>query len=343
MLAMVFIIGAVGSASALSSYYSSFTSTYPSSATASFSCEICHVPAGPPNRNPYGAAYASAGHSFSAIEGQDSDGDGATNIAEINAGTNPGDPGSTPAPAPVACTGYTYSAWSACSANGQQTRTVTGNTPSGCTGTPSTAAVLTQSCTPAPVACTAYTYSAWSSCQPNNTQTRTVTSSSPAGCTGSPSASMLTQACTYVPPVMMPMPTSPMVFSSAPTTDPVIGSGPQDTMPIGVGSVATGGNMLTIHVEVGQFQMPMDMYFELYAPSLDPFNVYLLDQQGALQPASMMTPWMTGLTSIDQMPFRADIPTSMLPPGTYSLGLMATPSGGDMSTYYLWVTSFVIQ
>ncbi len=200
MLAMIFILGAVGSASALSSYYSSFTSTYPSSATASFSCEICHVPAGPPNRNPYGAAYASAGHSFSAIEGQDSDGDGATNIAEINAGTNPGDPGSKPVPAPVACTGYTYSAWSACGTNGQQTRTVTANTPSGCTGTPSTPAVLTQACTPAPVACTGYTYSSWSACGTNGQQTRTVTANTPAGCTGTPStAAVLTQACTPAP------------------------------------------------------------------------------------------------------------------------------------------------
>ncbi len=143
---------------------------------------------------------------------------------------------------------------------------------------------------------------------------------------------------------VMPMPTSQMMFSSGPTTDPVIGSGPQDTMPIGVGSVAMGGNMLTIHAQVGQFEMPMDMYFELYAPSIDPFNVYLLDQQGGLQPVSTgMTPLMSGVTSIDQMPFGADIPTSMLPTGTYYLGLMATPAGGNMSTYYFWMTNFVIQ
>jgi len=142
----------------------------------------------------------------------------------------------------------------------------------------------------------------------------------------------------------MPMPTSQMMFSSGPTTDPVIGSGPQDTMPMGVGSVAVGGDMLTIHAEVGQFEMPMDMYFALYAPSVDPFNIYLLDQQGGLQPASMgMTPWISGLTSIDEMPFGANIPTSMLPKGTYYLGLMATPAGGNMATYYLWMTNFVIQ
>ena len=194
LLAVAFVIGAVGSAGAVSSYFSSFSSTYPGSGTASFSCSICHVPAGPPARNPYGTAYANAGHNFAAIASQDSDGDGATNIVEINAGKNPGDPGSKPAPTPVACTGYTYSAWSVCGTNGQQTRTVTANTPSGCTGTPSTAAVLTQACTPTPVACTGYTYSAWSACGANGQQTRTVTGNTPAGCTGTPStAAVLTR------------------------------------------------------------------------------------------------------------------------------------------------------
>ena len=143
---------------------------------------------------------------------------------------------------------------------------------------------------------------------------------------------------------VMPMPTSQMMFSAGPTTGPVIGSSPQDSMPIGVGSVAMGGNMLTIHAQVGQFEMPMDMYFELYAPSIDPFNVYMLDQQGNIQPVSMgMTPWMTGQTSIDQMPLGTGIPTSSLPTGTYYLGLMATPAGSNMATYYLWMTNFVIQ
>ena len=103
-------------------------------------------------------------------------------------------------PMSAACTGYTYSAWSACGANGQQTRTVTGNTPTGCTGTPSTPAVLTRACTPAPVACAGYTYSAWSVCGSNGQQTRTVISNSPAGCTGTPSTpAVLTRACTPAP------------------------------------------------------------------------------------------------------------------------------------------------
>jgi hypothetical protein len=47
--------------------------------------------------------------------------------------------------------------------------------------------------------CTSFTYSAFGACQSNNTQTRTVLTSSPAGCAGG--SPVLTQACTYVPPV----------------------------------------------------------------------------------------------------------------------------------------------
>ena len=91
------------------------------------------------------------------------------------------------------CT-YTYSAWSACQANGTQTRTVLSVSPQGCAGRP----VLTRSCrnVPPPSSCT-YSYSAWSACQSDNTETRTVVSATPTGCRGTP---VLTQSCIYVPP-----------------------------------------------------------------------------------------------------------------------------------------------
>ncbi|MRR52453.1 MAG: hypothetical protein EG825_16365, partial [Rhodocyclaceae bacterium] len=47
--------------------------------------------------NAYAIDYAAAGHNFTAIENLDSDGDGFTNIVEINARTFPGDPTSHPA------------------------------------------------------------------------------------------------------------------------------------------------------------------------------------------------------------------------------------------------------
>ena len=92
----------------------------------------------------------------------------------------------------VKCTSYSYSAWSVC-ANGQQTRTITGQSPAGCTDTSS--AILTQTCTVSGnVACNDYTYSAWSVCA-SGQQTRTITGQSPAGCTDTSSA-VLAQTCT---------------------------------------------------------------------------------------------------------------------------------------------------
>jgi len=81
------------------------TTRYPALAgTRLESCDMCH-PSSIPGLNPYGAAYKSNGRStaaLTAIEGQDSDKDGFTNILEINALKFPGDPNDRPAAAPTA-------------------------------------------------------------------------------------------------------------------------------------------------------------------------------------------------------------------------------------------------
>ncbi len=62
-------------------------------------CDLCHT-ASVPNLNPFGAAYKANGRNnaaFGSIENLDSDGDGFTNIQEINALTFPGNPASFPA------------------------------------------------------------------------------------------------------------------------------------------------------------------------------------------------------------------------------------------------------
>jgi len=141
----------------------------------------------------------------------------------------------------------------------------------------------------------------------------------------------------------MQMPTAQQMFEYGATTDPVTGTDISTMMPIGVGTVAMGGNMITVHAAIGQFTNPMDMYLTVYAPAVDPFNIYLMRPDGTLHPVSTaFEPWMTGVTSIDQTPI-ANMPTSDLPRGTYTVGLMATPSGENMSTYYMWTTHFVVQ
>ncbi|MCX7771227.1 MAG: hypothetical protein N2202_09155 [Proteobacteria bacterium] len=92
ILALTFVFNS--KSFAISGYLNSFNTTYGTKGTVLDSCNLCHTVK--PAVNNYGAAYMNNGYSFKAIENLDSDGDGFTNIAEINARTFPGDPNSKP-------------------------------------------------------------------------------------------------------------------------------------------------------------------------------------------------------------------------------------------------------
>jgi hypothetical protein len=81
---------------AYSSYLSAAENQYPILiGTKLDSCQLCHPSSGY-SLNAYGSDYKGAGHSFTAIELLDSDGDGFNNITEINALKFPGDASDKP-------------------------------------------------------------------------------------------------------------------------------------------------------------------------------------------------------------------------------------------------------
>ena len=86
-LTMTVLVG-YGVTYASSGYLSQFNTRYGTSGTALNTCSVCHTTT--PSRNSYGSAYGSNNRNFATIEPLDSDGDGFTNIAEINARTFPG-------------------------------------------------------------------------------------------------------------------------------------------------------------------------------------------------------------------------------------------------------------
>ncbi len=75
-----------------------FNSQYKTSGSRLDSCQTCHTSgSGTKNNvNQYGNDWAANNHDFAAVEGLDSDGDGFSNIDEINARTYPGDPKDNP-------------------------------------------------------------------------------------------------------------------------------------------------------------------------------------------------------------------------------------------------------
>ena len=95
-----------------------------------------------------------------------------------------------PGTPPASCNA-TYGAWSACAADGFQSRLRIAADPPGCPSEP----YEFRPCAQELPACT-YTYSDWSECQ-NGSRTRQVLSSTPAGCAGAPGP--LTEQCTVAP------------------------------------------------------------------------------------------------------------------------------------------------
>jgi hypothetical protein len=94
LLAAAFFICSLVIGYAYNSYMNAFNDTYPASPFVD-NCNVCHT--GGSNLNSYASDFASHSHSLTAVADLDSDGDGFSNLVEINAGTFPGDPQSTPA------------------------------------------------------------------------------------------------------------------------------------------------------------------------------------------------------------------------------------------------------
>ncbi len=170
--------------------------------------------------------------------------------------------------------------------------------------------------------------------------------SSPSGCTGG--SPVISQTCTYVPPPtggVTPLPTSGQTFTYKAVAAPVLSTDPSQAEPIGVGAVATGGSTFDITLGLDQFAGPVDVFFAVYASSVDPRHVYFFGSDNSLSTSRVV--WRTTVRDLSDA-LALNVPLSALPAGQYTLILQVSPSGaagddGDDSSYYRWVTSFSIK
>jgi len=101
--------------------------------------------------------------------------------------------------------------------------------------------------------------------------------------------------------------------------------------------------LFSLLIGLGKYSAPVDIYFALAAPAIDPANIYILTPTGFQSIAQAgVVPWVSNTLGNIYVPpvlLFEDFSLSLIPPGTYTFYLAVAPAG-SISTYYLWQTSF---
>jgi hypothetical protein len=152
---------------------------------------------------------------------------------------------------------------------------------------------------------------------------------------------------------LIPLPTDRQSWSYAPFESPVLNDDSSLARPVGVGAVASGGETLSVHVALKQFEGEADVY-GAYINWNDPQTVHILNPNGVSystftinqiinalatgNPPAGAQPWKSNTTGpIDEQLMNTSI--ANIPSGTYTVYLLVTPTG-TLSSYYLWITTF---
>ncbi len=149
----------------------------------------------------------------------------------------------------------------------------------------------------------------------------------------------------YIEP--LPLPSSAHVFNYAPVVSPEYDPDPSVCKPFAAGNVAQG----TMDLQIGlpPFAGPVDVYLALYAPAINPGEIYLIVPQApsgyTVAPLSSgLVPWETAVTDPEFQSFFGSVSLAGWPLGPYYLMTLVTPVGaGNLTNYYFWVSTFTIQ
>jgi hypothetical protein len=149
----------------------------------------------------------------------------------------------------------------------------------------------------------------------------------------------------------MPVPSGQHGFMYAAAGSAFSADDPSAAKPLGVGSVASGGDNLSVSVSLFPVAGPVDVYiafilssdpdFYFLNPGGESFHVVNLSELIQATSASSLPagvwPWKAGTTGFNDSLF--SMPIEGLPSGVYTAFVLVTPAGSLLS-YYLWDTSF---
>ncbi|MCU7836753.1 MAG: hypothetical protein KZQ83_16075 [gamma proteobacterium symbiont of Taylorina sp.] len=137
-------------------------------------------------------------------------------------------------------------------------------------------------------------------------------------------------------------PSGSIIFPSySPVINPIVATDANTSKPIGFGSVAEGGDTMSIKLQLESMDQAADLYFAMFVPQLAPSTIFFITETGGFVPFSgVLPPWKQAVSkSIDES-LLGDIPVSSLPEGDYSFYLLQAPAGiNPLENYYLWSTT----
>ncbi len=171
-----------------------------------------------------------------------------------------------------------------------------------------------------------------------------------------------------------PLPTAKNAFTYTPVEEPENNCVPSEAKPVGVGSVAGGGNVLDIKVDVGPFEEPVDVSFGFFAASFEATDIFFLNifnqvtslqdefaEESALQGSfagqgsgsvnanskknfKKLIPWKSNVLEVHET-ILGPIDVTQMSPGLYVLVLNVTrvsPADNNFDRFYRWVTFFIV-
>lgn len=190
---------------------------------------------------------------------------------------------------------------------------------------------------------------------------------------------MVVNGVTTLPTCKVSAPAGRQVFTYTPIQEPVVSCDPAKAKPLGVGSVAHGGAVVDVKVDIGPFENPVDVSIGIFAATFDAADIFFLNvfnqltslQEELLEESNIqgdaaqgngngqgpgpgqtkpkkklkkLVAWKSNVLGVTETVL-GPVDAGDVPPGLYVLVLNVTrvsPAADNSDRFYRWVTFFIV-